>query len=224
MIETINNEYVEIMEKRMNEFALEKKKELESKGVSVIPKLFKQSYVEEMISTARRLSAENPNKSGFSGIELKETCFCKFATSDFVLKLCNLIIKDRGIEFKSEDVRPVLGIGTPPEYKNKMLHFDSVYLTLAIPVVMPDSNRLDCGPFRIWPNVRSFSKNKIKNKVFWRLMRTPWIRDRFKHFDIKFVPGNAYLFYGFRSWHGVGELGSDLIRMNNLIHVGEVWM
>jgi hypothetical protein len=55
-------------------------------------------------------------------------------------------------------------------------------------------------------------------------MRTPWIRDRFKHFDIKFEPGNAYLFYGFRSWHGVGELGSDLIRMNNLIHVGEVWM
>jgi hypothetical protein len=139
-----------------------------------------------------------------------------------VQTLSNLILRPFGYRVDKTDVYPTMNILQGPKARDAIngFHFDATFITLAMPIIMPDANLPRRGSFRIWPNVRRFSTGWARNKFFCRIMTTPILRDRFRQLTIDFEPGNLYFFYGFRSWHGTGDLDEASLRANCLLNVG----
>ena len=99
-------------------------------------------------------------------------------------------------------------------------HFDATYLTIAMPVVMPPPSGERDGKFRIWPNVRPFSQNKLQHKLYCNLAKTGAFQKIARNYAVNFIPGSLYFFYGFRSLHGTDELDARQVRANCLINFG----
>jgi hypothetical protein len=221
-MECLNNKYETLNKEDFDTLCSKVRKELDKKGLAEIKDFFSDEYVGKMKNEANRYFENNKNTFSLTKEKLKDSIFYDFAFSDFVYQMSQGILKNFGLKIEEDDILPVLGKSIPPEYKDKTYHFDSVYLTIAVPIIMPDKDREDCGRFEIWPNIRRFSGNQITNKFYWHIMKAPFIRNFFNKLEINFNPGSIYFFYGFRSWHGVGKLGPDLIRINNLIHIKNV--
>ena len=142
--------------------------------------------------------------------------------ADFVIQLANDILEPFHVRLNASDIHPVMNIlvGEQGQDTVRSWHFDATYLTIAMPVVMPEpTGQLD-GKFRIWPNVREFSQSKLRDRIYSNLARVELLRKAVNHFSVNFVPGNLYFFYGFRSYHGTEELDVKKLRANCLINFG----
>lgn len=223
-MEMISKQYCEMQEIDCEVLCKELKNSLDKSGFVEIPNFLNNSYLNKIKTNCMALIKRDPGKKAYNGSELVEEGLWELEKSDVILKLSKKILKEYTERVSKSDMRSVLNIGHGnPEYKKNLFHFDAVYLTWAIPIEMPKNKEGGSGEFWIWPNVRQFSTNNILNKFYWKIMKYKFLRNLFPHFKIKFEPGNAYLFYGFRSWHGVGDLASGAIRFNYLIHIAEVF-
>jgi len=223
--EMIQPEYLPALLTDPRSLARRVKPELDTRGFAMLPGFFTPAALEVMRETAyqrREYCVGSEKRKPLIGAELQGTVFYQIAKSDWVQALSNPILRPFGYQVDKDDVYPAVGIlqGSNSQDAVYDFHFDATCLTLAVPVIMPDASRPLHGSFRIWPNVRQFSTSWLKNKFYWRVMRTTWLRDRFRNFTVDFHPGNLYLFYGFRSWHGVDTLDETSLRVNCLINVG----
>ncbi len=112
-------------------------------------------------------------------------------------------------------------------------HFDAYDLTLLMPVITPNEKGRDCGDLVVFPNTRNFSKNLPKNilmkfiyqnKIIRLFATQSWFKKLFKGVTIKVKPGNAYIFYGFRTYHGNQEIDDNLIRSTALFHYNDPFL
>jgi hypothetical protein len=200
-------------------------RQLDTRGIAVLEEFFTATGLEKMRKVVRDSHEHCLGGSArrhLTGGELDGTIFFDFAKSEFVQTLSNMVLRQFGYQVDRDDVYPVLNLLLGQKSTNaiRQYHFDATFLTLALPVIMPDTDSSRRGSFRIWPNVRRFSTNRLEEKLYWRLMRIPWLRDRFSAVTVDFKPGNLYLFYGFRSWHGIDDLDERFMRANCLINVG----
>jgi hypothetical protein len=76
------------------------------------------------------------------------------------------------------------------------------------------------GKFRIWPNVRPFSQSSWRNQLYCKLAKSGLLPRVAKNYAVNFIPGNLYLFYGFRSYHGTDSLDATQLRANCLMNYG----
>jgi hypothetical protein len=201
------------------------KRDLDTRGIAVLQNFFTPAAVEKMREAAlERYDAclGGAERKYLVGDDLEGSIFLQIASSDFVQEVSNPILRPFGYQVDRTDVYPVLNVlqGAKAQDAINNYHFDATFLTLAVPVIMPDATWAKRGSFRIWPNVRRFSTGWIREKFFWRVMRTRLLRDFFTSLTVDFVPGNLYFFYGFRSWHGTGDLDETALRANCLINVG----
>ncbi|UPQ82194.1 hypothetical protein M0M42_17605 [Pseudomonas knackmussii] len=107
-------------------------------------------------------------------------------------------------------------------------HFDATAVTALLPLYIPTEGE-HCGDLIIFPNVRRVRFNALRNviekavlhntasqKLVAFAVRRGWL----KPIRLKLVPGNLYLFSGYRSLHANDECAPDLLRATMLFHFG----
>lgn len=107
-------------------------------------------------------------------------------------------------------------------------HFDATAVTALLPLYIPTEGE-HCGDLIIFPNVRRVRFNALRNVIEKAIMhntasqklvafavRRGWLRP----IRLKLVPGNLYLFSGYRSLHANDECDPNLLRATALFHFG----
>lgn len=178
------------------------KQDIDTKGIAIVPNFFSpagMARMRETVEKSREICLGRPVRKPLIGAELDGTVFADLASSDFVQNIANPIVRAFGYYVERPDVYPVLNLlqGANSRDAINHFHFDATFLTLAVPVFMPELTTAQRGSFLLWPNVRQFSTSRLLEKLFWRLMKTPWLRDRFRRETVDFSPGSLYFFYGF---------------------------
>ncbi len=148
----------------------------------------------------------------------------------FLGLLAALYEKDRGNRpqppYPHQVLRCLSGAtGVPHSY---LFHFDSFVVTALLPIEIPASGR--SGDLIMWPNLRPVrssyfgnlvDKLLLDNMVTQWLLRRLWQSTAMGFTRIKMIPGNLYLFWGYRSLHANEPCDTDKIRATALFHLGD---
>ena len=107
-------------------------------------------------------------------------------------------------------------------------HYDSYVVTALLPVIIPSAGR--AGHLIMAPNWRPLRRTYPVNLLDKIMLNNPatqfFLRQRFKSGLLKLktipmVPGNLYLFWGYRSVHANEPCDPDKIRATALFHFGD---
>jgi hypothetical protein len=221
----ISDTYKSVVEKDYAGFVDRIRAEMDETGMSVVENFLHPDFLTELRTSVDELTPicyQNGKRKYLVGTDLENTGFYEVAFSDFVVKLSNDILKAYHVQLEAADIHPAMNILVGDQGQDRVgdWHFDATYLTIAMPVVMPAPTGERDGKFRIWPNVRPFSQNKLQHRLYCQLAKTDLFQRMAKNYAINFVPGNLYFFYGFRSYHGTDELDTSKLRANCLINFG----
>jgi hypothetical protein len=221
----ISDTYKSVVQSDYPGFVDRIRSEMDETGMSVVEGFLHPDFLAELRTKVDELTPlcyQNGQRKYLVGNDLRNTGFHEVAFSDFVLKLSNDILKAFHVELEPADIHPAMNIlvGDKGQDRVRDWHFDATYLTIAMPVVMPAPTGERDGKFRIWPNVRPFSQNKLQHRMYCQLAKTDLFQRMAKNYAINFVPGNLYFFYGFRSYHGTDDLDTRHLRANCLINFG----
>lgn len=99
-------------------------------------------------------------------------------------------------------------------------HFDGTFLNIVVPVFIPRIEGPNRGQLTIYPNIRSFRKNLYDRLVVPTLCRLNMFRVFKKPMEVDYKVGDIYLFYGYRSLHGVMSPSEAGLRCTTNITVG----
>ncbi|KJH79236.1 hypothetical protein [Stutzerimonas stutzeri] len=107
-------------------------------------------------------------------------------------------------------------------------HFDATAVTALLPLFIPTEGE-HCGDLIIFPNLRPVRFNALRNVIEKALLhnsvskklvafavRRGWLRP----IRLKLVPGNLYLFWGYRSLHANDRCDPTMLRATALFHFG----
>lgn len=119
------------------------------------------------------------------------------------------------------------------ESKDRMkydFHYDASIVTMLIPIVIPDEGVGNSGDLVLFPNRRPFRRSALFNLVekFVAYRRYPASKvaryvERGNSVVVpQLEPGNAYLFWGYRSLHGNLPCAPGASRMTLLLHYGNL--
>ena len=220
----INDSYRDVIQQDYSGLVQRIRTTVDKEGIAVLENFIHPEFLAELrksVDQLTPLSYQSGKRKPLRGSDLDNTVFSEVAFSDFMIRLVNDILASFNVHIEAADIHAVLGIliGEEGQDSINQWHFDATYLTVAMPIVMPPAGERD-GKFRIWPNVRRFSQSAWRNRLYWHLAKIGFLRRMVKHYAIKFVPGNLYFFYGFRSYHGTEELDARTLRANCLINFG----
>ncbi|MGA2409643.1 MAG: hypothetical protein ABSG46_04550 [Candidatus Binataceae bacterium] len=195
------------------------------RGLATLENFLEPGFLSELQKSILPMAAksyEGGTRRPLIGGALEGTLFYEVTFSRFLTQLVNDLLAGCQIHIEPSDAYPVLNIltGAGGQEQVKSWHFDATYLTVAMPVIVPDPARQADGKFRIWPNVRPFSQNRLLDRIWWNLAKLDVVRRSVRNFAVSLVPGNLYFFYGFRCYHGVDELDPNELRAVCLMNYG----
>jgi hypothetical protein len=126
------------------------------------------------------------------------------------------------------DLRLVNGPG--PAHKPPGFHYDGSVVTMVIPIAMPDAEPGRRGELILCPNRRPYRRSVVTNVLEKFVTQNDLSRRRFVRrapgsprlevVDLK--PGNAYLFWGYRSYHATLPCRPGDSRATLIIHYGNL--
>ena len=133
---------------------------------------------------------------------------------------------------KKEKLYKVLRVVTGKKSKKVSLdyHFDAHLLTLLIPIYIPKRKNSDNGNLIIFKNLRKLTNNICKNiiqKIFYQsfFFKIFFINTGlFKGEILNLVPGNIYIFNGFRTLHTNLQINPTDVRATILIHYHDIFI
>jgi hypothetical protein len=176
-----------------------------------------------------RVAANGGNYLDFKGVDQLGGTFLQALPLDpAFVGLCHTIYeKSTGEEAPDVPFYQVLRClsGELAQANSLKFHFDSYVLTALIPIIIPEEGKL--GDLLIIPNVRKIRSAYIYNlidKVFLdnpfsqKLLKRLYLSKSKRIRHISLIPGNLYLFYGYRSIHTNEECSPDKIRSTALLH------
>jgi hypothetical protein len=128
-----------------------------------------------------------------------------------------------------EDVLRLLN-GPGPAHKPLGFHYDRSVLTMVLPIHMPQGQPGEAGELIMFANRRPYRRFAITNvleKLVTQndLFRRGFGRRALSKAGISVVamrPGNAYLFWGYRSFHATLPCAPDTKRATLILHYGMV--
>ncbi len=173
--------------------------------------------------------------------ELEDNVFNEVIFSKEVENLSNNILANIAPNFEDIEKHVVLGVrdnSSKPKnqaVKRTAFHFDAYFLTINIPITMPEDMKSEnsknkSGDLLLLANLRNFNTNIIKNLFMKLIFQNIFMRyllsiKKFTNFfqikRIKLSNSKIYLFYGYRTLHGVdtnfetGERTTFLIHLHN---------
>lgn len=129
-----------------------------------------------------------------------------------------------------EEIYSVLSVLAGPERRASSydFHYDAAVVTMLVPLSIPRVGMGKSGELVVWPNARPFrssvliniiEKAFVQNRFYRRLMVRQLNRAPDKH-SVELKPGNAYLFWGYRTYHGNLPSAPDTVRAALLLHYG----
>ena len=155
----------------------------------------------ELESAAASSERGSNKKFALKGEHLQDTVVDGLAKSRYMLELVNNLLRlDKPIG--QEEIVPGINIMRGPGDVTAF-HFDGTFLNMILPVVVPKIEGPRRGQLIIYPNIRSFRKTLWDRKVVAALARVPALRRLWKRREVDYEERGAYLFYGYRSLHGV---------------------
>ena len=163
----------------------------------------------ELESAATRSSESHHQKYALKGDHLRETVVGKLARSEYALALVNGILQcstshKPWIEapIRSEEIVPGINIMRGPGDVTAY-HFDGTYLNLILPVIVPQIGGERRGQLIAYPNIRSFRRSFWDRKVIPALARVKPLHRIWRRREVDYSERGVYLFYGYRTLHGV---------------------
>ncbi len=129
-----------------------------------------------------------------------------------------------------EEIYTVLRVLAGPERaaSSNAFHYDAAVVTMLVPLFIPDAGQGESGELVVLPNRRPFRRSSVVNLAEKVLTQNSFYRDRItkqvnaapdKYF-VTMKPGNVYLFWGYRTFHGNLHCAPDTVRATLLLHLG----
>lgn len=116
--------------------------------------------------------------------------------------------------------------GTDGAYQ---FHYDSSVITVVVPIFIPERTEGPAGQLAVFGNRRPLRRTVIGNVIEKVAMQNRWAWRRAER-DVtahpgrhirQLAPGNLYLFWGYRTYHGNLPCGFETLRATMLLHVGD---
>jgi len=167
-------------------------------------------------------------KSAIKGSDLHDTVVGELARSSYMLELSNGLLGavDGGRAYVTDPIRPeeiVPGINLMRTASDVThFHFDGTYLNMILAVVIPKLSGKRRGQLVIYPNLRSFSGGLWGSFLAPLAARSGLLRGLLagRRREVDYEERGAYLFYGYRSLHGVEAQQEDVFRAITNMTVG----
>ena len=108
-------------------------------------------------------------------------------------------------------------------------HYDSSVITVVVPIFIPENPDGPAGQLAVFPNKRPIrnsvavnlaEKALLQNRRAWRRAKDRVTSNPADHLK-QLVPGNIYLFWGYRTYHGNLPCGVEALRATLLLHLGD---
>ena len=182
--------------------------------------LLKQQIL-DLESKATTSSAGSNQKYALKGDHLNETVVGEIAGSEYILGVVNGILEPwvAGNPIRSDEIVPGINIMRGPGDVTAY-HFDGTYLNMILPVVVPKISGERRGQLIAYPNIRSFKRNFWDTKVVPALARVKPLHRVFRRREVDYQERGAYLFYGYRTLHGVESPAEAGLRAVTNLTVG----
>lgn len=187
--------------------------------------LLKQQVL-ELESEAQRTAARGNKKSTVKGDQLTNTVVGELARSRYALELVNGVLGsfEDANAWTDEPIRDgelipginlIRGPGDATAY-----HFDGTYLNLILPIIIPKIPGPRRGQLVIYPNIRSFRRTLLDRKLVPAIARVRQLRRIWRKVEVDYRERGVYLFYGYRSLHGVDSPSEASLRCITNMTVG----
>jgi hypothetical protein len=164
--------------------------------------LLKQQIL-DLESAATMSTAGGNRKYALKGEQLRGTVVGELARSELMLGIVNGILAPVTDDpIRSEEVVPGINIMRGPGDVTAY-HFDGTYLNIILPVVVPQISGDHRGQLIAYPNIRSFRRTFWDTKVVPALARIKPLHRIWRRREVDYSERGAYLFYGYRTLHGV---------------------
>lgn len=134
-------------------------------------------------------------------------------------------------EAPSDRIFPVLRCvqGNVGQKESNCFHFDASLVTALVPIFIPGEGT-ERGDLMVFPNLRKvrtsvllnvIEKALVQNRLTRKLMTLAIDRGWLKPQTIPLVPGDIYLFWGYRSLHANKACGAGIKRATAIFHFGD---
>ncbi len=182
--------------------------------------LLKQQIL-DLESKATSSSAGSNQKYALKGEHLKETVVGEIAGSGYILGVVNGILEPWVADdpIRTDEIVPGINIMRGPGDVTAY-HFDGTYLNMILPVVVPKIVGERRGQLIAYPNIRSFKMTFWDTKVVPALARVKPLHRLFRKREVDYQERGAYLFYGYRTLHGVESPAEAGLRAVTNLTVG----
>lgn len=182
--------------------------------------LLKQQIL-DLESAATSSSGGSNQKYALKGEHLNETVVGELARSDYMRDVVNGILEPwvGSDPIRSEEIVPGINIMRGPGDVTAY-HFDGTYLNMILPVVVPQITGDRRGQLTAYPNIRSFKRTLWDTKVIAALARVKALHRLFRKREVDYTERGAYLFYGYRTLHGVESPAEPGLRAVTNMTVG----
>lgn len=213
-------------------------KQLEEEGYVEIENFLTIDQINK-IKKFVNIKKNNINKNNFSlaNQELDDPVFNEIIFSKEVENLSKNLLNEFIDDYSQVEKHFVLGVikneVSTIKKQNVIFHFDAYFLTINIPITMPNKKISDIieeqsGNLLILPNFRKFGNSLLKNLIFKILFQNfitrfflsfKTIHKLLKIKSINLSNSKIYIFYGYRTLHGVDRNFAKGERTTFLIHV-----
>lgn len=172
----------------------------------------------DLESAAAGSEQSGHKKFALKGEQLQNTVVDGLARSSYMLELANGLLRLDDPIAEGEIVPGINIMRGPGDVT--AYHFDGTYLNMILPVVVPQLEGPRRGQLILYPNIRSFRKSFWDRKVVPALVRVPPLRRIWKRREVDYKECGAYLFYGYRTYHGVESPAEPGLRAVTNMTVG----
>ena len=120
--------------------------------------------------------------------------------------------------------------GFSPKFRPNLFHYDPTTLTMIVPIFIPRATVVNCGELAVFGNKRPFRRyvathlvDKVlaQNSMYRRHLTNKVNKDP-KKYIVDLQPGDAYVFWGYRQFHGNLVCEPGLVRATLVLGFGEV--
>jgi hypothetical protein len=120
--------------------------------------------------------------------------------------------------------------GTGRQYRSHLFHYDTSILTMLVPIYIPRAALGSCGELAAFGNKRPFRRSVASHLVDLILTYNSMYRRRVakavldapeKHI-VDFEPGDACIFWGYRTYHGNLTCAPGQLRASLVLQYGQV--
>jgi hypothetical protein len=129
-----------------------------------------------------------------------------------------------------EDVYNVLRVvaGARGDHGSMEFHYDASVVTALVPIFIPEGTPMQSGELVTFANRRPIRRLLGSNLIEKVIVQNRFYRQRAADQVMKnpeglvklLIPGNVYLFWGYRTYHGNLPCSSDALRATMLLHYG----